>query len=105
MIAVVGGIAVAHWCHDYFLYVMIVQRLLMVVDIICWMSEVCEPMTISMICNLAMHSFLKCLPVVVLFRCCYNGVAIQIYQNKTTATMYLLLVSCLMFSGSKSSSE
>jgi len=33
VIAVVGGIAVAHWCHDYFLYVMIVQRLLMVVDI------------------------------------------------------------------------
>lgn len=33
MIAVVVGIAVAHWCHDYFLYVMIVQRLLMVVDI------------------------------------------------------------------------
>jgi len=94
VIAAVGGIAVAHWCHDYFLYFMIVQRLLMVVDIMLdWMSEVCEPMTISMICNLAMHSFLKCLPVVVLFRCCYNGVAIQIYQNKTTATICCLLAA------------
>jgi len=69
---------------------MFVQRLLMGVGVgsiivVLDEREVCEPMTISMNCNLAIHSFLNCLPIVVLFRCCYNGVAIQIYQNKTTA--------------------